>query len=44
MARLEVPVLHGFDGFFVESHAEGAHHANVAGTAIGIHDHSVQVP
>src|ERR1035441_10953320 len=36
--RLELPVLDGLHGLFVEAHAEAAQNADVAGTAIGSDD------
>src|SRR5579863_1706785 len=34
----ELPVLHRFDGFFVEAHAQAAEHANIGRTSVNPHD------
>ena len=38
MAGSKLPVLHGFDRFFVEAHSQAAQHVNVAGPAVGSDD------
>lgn len=38
-ARPELPLLNGFNGFLVETQAEGTHHFQVPGVAVFIDDH-----
>src|ERR1700731_4257999 len=35
LAGFEAPRLYRLDGFFIQSHAEGIHHANIGGAAVG---------
>src|SRR5574341_1881661 len=39
LGRLELPGAHRLDGFLIQSQAEGALHADVAGPAVGAHHH-----
>src|SRR5580704_4155449 len=36
--RLELPILHRLDGFFVEAHAQAAEDANIGWAAVDSHD------
>ncbi len=37
--RGELPVLHGFDCFFIESHSKATSHSDMASAAVGFHNH-----
>src|SRR5579864_9099925 len=36
--RFKLPILHGFNRFFVEAHAQAGLNTNLAGPSIGAHD------
>src|SRR5437867_862547 len=37
-SRFKLPILHSFDRFFIQAHAQTAEHADVAGATIGSDD------